>query len=765
VRGFGIALLALLVSVAAVSAGAAASRALYRIPPAKAEPLHQFLRRGVDIAGTGPDGSLHVFLDANDLAAAEALGLAPQPLAMRGPLGAPGAIAAPPGLGDYHTYAETIAEMTTYVSAHPTIARFDTLGLSYEGRLILGVKISDNVGSDEDEPEVLVVGCHHARELMSVELPLYLMRRLLDGYGVDPLLTSLVDTREIWIVPIVNPDGYVYVQNNSGGQPDNWWRKNRRPNADGSFGVDLNRNYGFNWGFDDLGSSGIPSSDVYRGTGPFSEPEAVAVRDFMARHAFRISMSFHSYGQLFLYPWGFAAIDTPDNSVFQALGDSVAIQNGYRAGNPKNGAIYLTNGEMDDWVYGETGLKPRLFGFTFEMNTFAQGGFYPNDTLIPSTCALNWGPMLTLLRFADEPRRATPPARTAAPGFIAQGTSLTLQWTVPVPDPANPPVRHDVRRIDSVLRLFDNAESGVADWDSLGFSWSAARAASGARSYYSGAGNSRESILSGRATLDVAAGDSLVVKAFWDLETFYDYWYAEASQDGGGTWTPLPGDHTTEEDPFGYNQGSGITSTSGGAFVRAAFSLGSFVGKQIAVRFRCVTDGVTFGEGLYLDDITPTARFTGITITDTGSPAQSTVQVAPSSPEDYQVRAIDAEGHVGPWSDRAHYIPGVTSASVLPAAPDRDRLWPNAPNPFNPRTRFHFRVGAGAAGPYRLALYDVSGRLLGIVASGRDSGGGRDRAIEWIARDGAGHDLPSGVYLLRLETVRGSIERKITLLR
>ena len=760
--GFAVAILAALASSAAA---ADVPRSLYRVPPAKSDVLRRFLRRGVDVAGTGEDGALHVFLSADELAAARSLGLDPRPLASRGPLGAPGVVNVPPNLGDYHNYDETVTEMTSYVTAHPSIARMDTIGVSIEGRLILGVKISDNVQTNETEPEVLIVGCHHARELMSVELPLYVMRRLLDGYGTDPVLTNLVDTREIWIVPIVNPDGYVYVQNHTNGSADNWWRKNRRANADGSFGVDLNRNYGFNWGYDNVGSSPTPSSDVYRGAGPFSEPETVALRNFIAAHSFTVSMSFHSYGQLFLFPWGFAAVNTPDHPIFQALGDSVALQNGYRSGNPANDAIYITNGDMDDWAYGDVSTKPRLYGFTFEVNTYEQGGFFPNDNLIPATCALNWGPVLTLLRYADDPRRAKGPARTAPPTFVASGGTLNLNWTVPAPDPANPPVRHEVRRIDSVLRFTDNAESGPADWDTLRFAWSTARAASPTHTYYSGAFDNRESILTGRASVDVAAGDSVVVNAFWDLENFYDYWYAEASADGGVTWQFLDGDRATADDPFGNNQGIGITGTSGGAFLRTAFSLAPFAGKQVLVRFRAVTDNTIHGEGLYLDDITPTARYVGTTVTDTGSPATSfAFTPVPNTPVSYQVRAVDGEGHTGVWSDRALYDPNVTGVETLPAIV-RDWLGPNAPNPFNPRTRFRFRVGAGEAGPYRLAVYSVSGRLIGVAASGRDDGKGTERSVDWTAREATGRELPSGVYLLRLETVRGTIDRKITLLR
>src|SRR6185436_17969157 len=141
-----------------------------------------------------------------------------------------------PNFGAYHNLAETMAEMSSYAAAHPSISVLDTIGFSLEGRPLVAIRISDQAGVNQGEPEVLIVGCHHARELMSVELPLYVMRRLLDGAASDPVLATLVAGREIWIVPIANPDGHVYVEDHSGGQSSGWWRKNRRPNSDGTFG-------------------------------------------------------------------------------------------------------------------------------------------------------------------------------------------------------------------------------------------------------------------------------------------------------------------------------------------------------------------------------------------------------------------------------------------------------------------------------------------------------------------------------------------------
>jgi hypothetical protein len=199
--------------------------------------------------------------------------------------------------GAFHSTLELETDLRTLERDYPGLARVVEIGESLEGRRILALKISDNASTDEGEPAVLFLGCHHAREWISVEVPLLFGRRLLESYGVDQEVRDLVDGSEIWIIPIVNPDGLEYSIH-----VYRYWRKNRRANDDGTFGVDINRNYGYRWGFDDIGSSGVPSSDVYRGTGPFSEPETDAVRELFAGRDFRAAISFHSFAQTILYP-------------------------------------------------------------------------------------------------------------------------------------------------------------------------------------------------------------------------------------------------------------------------------------------------------------------------------------------------------------------------------------------------------------------------------------------------------------------------------
>ncbi len=304
-------------------------------------------------------------------------------------------------LGNYHTYAEMVDEMQRVAATYPDITRLVDIGDSWEktqgiaNRDIWAIKISDNPDSEEDtEPEVLIVGCHHARELITVEIPLAIIKTLTERYATDLRIKYLVDNREIWVVPMLNPDGHVYVED-----VNSWWRKNRNTNdySDPYYqGVDLNRNYSFQWGYDNIGSSPQVWSETYRGETPFSEPETQAIRDLMVSHNFVIGLSYHSYGNLFLFPWGYINEDTEDHEIFEKLGQVYCKQNGYVYGNAKDGIIYNTNGDMDDWMYGEQLTKNSIFGSTVEVGR----EFQPPSSEVPQLVEENLKPALRMIFLA-----------------------------------------------------------------------------------------------------------------------------------------------------------------------------------------------------------------------------------------------------------------------------------------------------------------------------------------------------------------------------
>lgn len=266
--------------------------------------------------------------------------------------------------GIWHTYAETVAEMNLLHSQYPNLTTAPvSLGRSGENRDIWAMKISDNPNTQEDEPEVLWDAMHHAREIMTVEMSLYFMRYLCENYGTDPVATFLVDNRQIWFVPLTNVDGFVYneVTNPNGG---GMWRKNRRNNGGGCYGVDNNRNYPYQWVGG--GSSTDPCDDTYRGPSAGSEPENQALMNLGLAHHFVTHDSWHSVAGLILIPWGYTLTHTPDDATLRAIANERASVNGYSVGQPME-LLYAVNGGSLDWWYGEQTTKPKCYDFSTEI--------------------------------------------------------------------------------------------------------------------------------------------------------------------------------------------------------------------------------------------------------------------------------------------------------------------------------------------------------------------------------------------------------------
>ncbi len=302
-----------------------------------------------------------------------------------------GARHGPPGfaqgsMGGFFTESEVVAFLDTLQSQHPAVmAPKVSLGNSVEGRPIWMWKISDNPLADENEPEILIDGLHHAREPMTYMAACWLAKRLAEEYGSDPETTALVDERELFIVPIVNPDGLVHNQTTdpSGG---GLWRKNRRLNAGGSFGVDLNRNYGHMWGLDNQGSSGSPTSQTYRGTAPFSEPETAAMRSFAESRDLAVAFSMHSYSNYFFIPPGYATgafAPPPLDAQYDLIAQGTStLGPGWTTGTPWQ-ILYPANGTTQDWWYGDLYGGMQTWAFGCEIGS-AQDGFWPpTNRIIP----------------------------------------------------------------------------------------------------------------------------------------------------------------------------------------------------------------------------------------------------------------------------------------------------------------------------------------------------------------------------------------------
>ena len=310
----------------------------------------------------------------------------------------------PRSMSGYHNLTEMVAEIQQTARNYPSIVKVSSIGKSYQGRDIWIAKVSNNVAVDEHEPEVLIDALHHAREHLGTEQALAVLKWLTTGYGHDATVTQLVNTRVVWIIFALNPDGFRYDLT---GSPFRAWRKNRQPNAGTTaIGTDLNRNYGYRWACCH-GSSGSPSSLTYRGRAAFSAPETRALRDFVMSRVvdgvqqIKTHVTLHTNGKLILWPYAYTKTRVPvdmtslDHSALVAMGRGMAALNGYRA--MQSSDLYITDGDEIDWLYG----KYRIFSYTFELypaeTGTVSGDFYPDDSRIAAATARNRSALLRLI--------------------------------------------------------------------------------------------------------------------------------------------------------------------------------------------------------------------------------------------------------------------------------------------------------------------------------------------------------------------------------
>lgn len=302
---------------------------------------------------------------------------------------------------DFHNYDEMVSFLKDLEKDHPGLVQLFSIGQSIRGKEIWALKIGENVGmANESKKAIAYMGTHHAREHVSTEIPLLFADEILKNHATDNDLNSLLKDVDIYIIPMVNPDGAMH---DIEGRRYRWWRKNRRSNGDNSFGVDLNRNYGYGWGTG--GSSSSPSSDIYMGSAPFSEPETQSVRDFFKNNRnITMALSFHTFSELILYPWGgrSAGVGGQDEALFKKMARDMAAMNHYRP--MQSSELYIASGDTCDWLYGELSV----FCFTFELSpaSLTQGGFYPGESIIPRVYSDNVEPMLYLARLAQNPHQA-----------------------------------------------------------------------------------------------------------------------------------------------------------------------------------------------------------------------------------------------------------------------------------------------------------------------------------------------------------------------
>jgi len=566
-------------------------------------------------------------------------------------------------MGGHCTYDEMVYHLDKMHTLFPDlITEKESIGQSIEGRDLWMVKISDNPGVNEDEPEVLYTGIHHAREPESMMQLLFFMYYVLENYDNDSNIKALVDNREMYFVPIVNPDGYVYNETtnpNGGGM----WRKNRRVNSGSScMGVDPNRNYGYQWGYDNSGSSPDPCDETYRGDAPFSEPEIAAMRDFANSHEFRLALNYHTYSNLLLYPWGWTSTVTPDEDLMNTYAAMMTQDSHYTYG-PSSTTIYPTNGDANDWMYGEQTTKSKILSYTPELGGGDDGFYCPVDRIIP-IAQENMIQDVLLAAFAGkflDVRDESPIILNDINGYIPfevqrlgleDGGTFTVSLE-PVTDNIvsvgdaivytglnifeshNDSILYELEpsisqgEIVKFLLSVDNGEYIVSDTLEKVYgqtvaifeddcsnitNWTGGWATTSS-SYHSPSASITDSpngnypsantniiTLNDEIDLSTAGYAQLNFWAKWEIEAGWDYAQVEISTNNGSSWTPLEGQYTK---PGNSNQASGEPLYDGfqTEWVLEQINLADYIGSSIKIRFKLVSDYSVTEDGFYFDDI------------------------------------------------------------------------------------------------------------------------------------------------------------------
>ena len=583
-------------------------------------------------------------------------------------------------MGGYLTYQEMLDNLDLMQTLYPNlitqkenISTFLTNGQADNstsppigGNGIKWVKISDNPNSSEAEPQILYTAIHHAREPAGLSQLIFYMWYLLENYDSDPEIQSILDNTELYFVPVINPDGYLYNEKtdpNGGG----FWRKNRF----NGHGVDLNRNYEYfingdptngMWGGD--GASSDPNDQTYHGVAPFSEIEAQAMKWFVENHEFVMAFNNHTYGDLLLYPYGYTSnTPTVENDLFQGISEELVSQNGFN--NILSSELYSAAGDSDDFMYGTVLTHDKIYAFTPEIGSqfwppsnqiegICKGMMYLNITAakmvnnyatVKDTAPLYVGELNTINTSFDVKRLGLAgngnftvsinpiSANITAVGnpinysglLVLEETDGIIQYTLAASTQIGDDISFELiinngsfdsttlinKNFGTLTAIFEDAGDSVSDnFVNNGWGTTMATFVSPSSSITESPtgnypNNANETItLESPADLTTAVGANVTFYAKWEIENNWDYTQFEVSIDNGANWIPQCGNYT--------NSGSTNNSQPTGEplydgtqndWVLESIDLSDYLGESILVRFQFESDNGFRADGFYFDDL------------------------------------------------------------------------------------------------------------------------------------------------------------------
>lgn len=584
-------------------------------------------------------------------------------------------------MGGYLTYQELLDELDEMAALYPNlitsrenISNFVSEGEPDNsttppigGNPIEWVKISDNPNSStEGEPQILYTAIHHAREPAGLSQLVFYMWYLLENYDTDPEVQNILNNTELYFVPVINPDGYLYNEKtdpNGGG----FWRKNRK----NGYGTDLNRNYDYYingdpsmgiWG--GTGSSNDTGSNIYHGPSPFSEVEVQAIKWFVENHDFLMAFNNHTSGNLLLFPFGYTdQITTNEDALFQGVSEELVSRNGFA--NMQASDLYPASGYSDDFMFGTVNTHDKIYAFTpeigpsfwppsNEIESISKSMMYLN--LTSSKMVNNYASIQdTAPQYVGETATADATFNIKRLGVSGSGsftvsltavsaniTSVgapvsftgmnildtddgTISYTIAGGTEAGDELVYDIvvnngtydsatritKRFGELNAIFSDPGDSTSDnFDNNGWGTTTATFVSASSSITDSPGenypnNTNESItLSNAVDLTGATGANVTFYAKWDIENNFDYTQFEVSIDGGSTWIPQCGLYTNEGSSNGSQPtGEPLYDGTQNDWVLEQIDLSDYLGESILVRFQLVSDNGARADGFYFDDL------------------------------------------------------------------------------------------------------------------------------------------------------------------
>jgi hypothetical protein len=570
--------------------------------------------------------------------------------------------------GGFYTYSEVLQELDDMRTAFPNlissrsgISTFSTLN----GHPLEWVRISDNPDTDETESEILYTSLHHAREPASMQQLIFYMWYLLENYAANAEVKAIVDNTELYFIPIVNPDGYLYNEttNPAGG---GFWRKNRRDHGNGTFGVDNNRNYDYidgngNSTWNTVGTSNNTFAENYAGTGPFSEVENQAIKWFVEQHDFKIALNNHTFSNLLLYPFGYQKTTTSDDASFKAISKEMVSQNGYA--NIISAELFPAAGDSDDFMYGETSTHNEILAMTPEIGL----SFWPAQSdIIPIckgmvyhnlTAAHSVNNYATITDTQDYYLTATSgnfdydikrlgisgssnftvsivpvSANILSVGASNQHNGLTLlenrsgslSYTL---DPSigignlveyKLVIDNGLYTTEKIItKIFGTPQFEISENGDNITSWNATNNWNTTRSDFISApssitdsptgnySNNQNSTIEFANSIDLSTTGIATISFYakWNIEAEFDYAQFEVSTNNGASWQPQCGLYTRAGVSSQGVSGQPVYDGTQNQWVREFIDLSDYLGETIKVRFQLVSDSSVNEDGFYFDDL------------------------------------------------------------------------------------------------------------------------------------------------------------------